>query len=104
MKKKIESLKYQLMLVFFMLFNTTIALAQDGGGTGNTDDGSASVTVSKTTSSTSTTMENWYTEPWVWIVGGLVFILLLVALVRGNSSKTTDVHRTTIRKDVSTSD
>ena len=26
---------------------------------------------------------NWYAEPWVWIVGGAVFILLLVALMRG---------------------
>lgn len=30
---------------------------------------------------------NWYTQPWVWIVGAAVFILLLVALLRGNSSK-----------------
>ena len=25
---------------------------------------------------------NWYTTPWVWLVGGAVFILLLVALLR----------------------
>lgn len=25
----------------------------------------------------------WYTQPWVWVVGGAVFILLLVALLRG---------------------
>jgi len=25
----------------------------------------------------------WYTQPWAWIVGGAVFILLLVALLRG---------------------
>lgn len=24
----------------------------------------------------------WYAQPWVWIVGGAVFILLLVALLR----------------------
>jgi hypothetical protein len=30
---------------------------------------------------------NWYAQPWVWIVGGAVFLLLLVALMRGNSSK-----------------
>ncbi|MES2774594.1 MAG: hypothetical protein V4722_10440 [Bacteroidota bacterium] len=28
---------------------------------------------------------DWYAQPWVWIVGGAVFILLLVALIRGNS-------------------
>lgn len=30
---------------------------------------------------------NWYAQPWVWIVGAAIFILLLVALLRGNSSK-----------------
>ncbi|MEO6070369.1 MAG: hypothetical protein ABIN57_09790 [Chitinophagaceae bacterium] len=30
---------------------------------------------------------NWYTNPIVWIIGGAVFILLLVALLRGNSNK-----------------
>jgi hypothetical protein len=30
---------------------------------------------------------NWYTQPWVWIIGGAVFVLLLVALLRGNSNK-----------------
>ncbi|HRO42220.1 MAG TPA: hypothetical protein PL009_05265 [Flavipsychrobacter sp.] len=101
MKKTIETWKYQMMLAFFLLFNTVVAFAQDGGGAGNTGDG-GSITVSKsTTSTTSTTMDNWYAQPWVWIVGGLIFILLLVALVRGGGSRT-DVHRTTtVRKDVS---
>ncbi len=27
---------------------------------------------------------NWYTQPWVWVVGGLIFILLLAAILRGN--------------------
>jgi apolipoprotein N-acyltransferase len=30
---------------------------------------------------------NWYAQPWVWIVGGAVFILLLVALLRGGGSR-----------------
>lgn len=29
----------------------------------------------------------WYTSPWVWIVGGAIFILLLVALLRGNNNR-----------------
>ncbi|MEO7309564.1 MAG: hypothetical protein ABIX01_04145 [Chitinophagaceae bacterium] len=28
----------------------------------------------------------WYAEPWVWIVAGALFILLLVALLRNNKS------------------
>ena len=30
---------------------------------------------------------DWYQQPWVWIVGGAVFILILVALLRGKSTK-----------------
>ena len=33
---------------------------------------------------------NWYAQPWVWIVGGAVFILLLVALLRGNNRSRAD--------------
>jgi hypothetical protein len=29
----------------------------------------------------------WYQQSWVWIVGAAVFILLLVALLRGGSAK-----------------
>ncbi len=29
----------------------------------------------------------WYNTPWVWIVGGAVFILLLVALMRGGGRR-----------------
>ncbi len=28
-----------------------------------------------------------FNQPWVWIVGGAVFLLLLVALLRNNNSK-----------------
>lgn len=30
---------------------------------------------------------NWYAAPWVWVVGAAVFILLLVALLRGRGSR-----------------
>lgn len=30
---------------------------------------------------------NFFMQPWVWIVGGALFILLLVALLRGGRSK-----------------
>jgi hypothetical protein len=29
----------------------------------------------------------WYQQPWVWIIGGAVFVLLLVALLRGGQRK-----------------
>ena len=28
----------------------------------------------------------WYQQPWVWVVGGAVFILLLAAVLRSNST------------------
>jgi len=98
MKNLIESYKNQSLLAFFLLFNAVVSFAQEGGGT---TEGDASVSVSKTTtkSTSSTTMTDWYTQPWVWVVGGLVFILILVALVRGGSSRT-EVKRTTVHRDV----
>lgn len=99
MKSSIQNIKTKLVFLFFVLMNATLAMAQEGTGDGG------SVTVSKTTtSSSSTTAQDWYTQPWVWIVGAAVFILLLIALIRGGSSvDRTDVHRTTtVRKDVST--
>ncbi len=30
---------------------------------------------------------DWYTSPWVWVVGAAVFILLLVALTRGGGRR-----------------
>ncbi len=56
-----------LMLCFF----STTLLAQDAG-----------INVKITNSETT-----WYTQPWIWIVGGAVFILLLVALLRGGGRK-----------------
>ena len=30
---------------------------------------------------------NWYQQPWVWIVGAAVFIIIIVALMRGGGKK-----------------
>jgi hypothetical protein len=29
----------------------------------------------------------WYVQPWVWIVGAAIFIIIIVALLRGNNNK-----------------
>jgi hypothetical protein len=64
---------FKSLLVFIMLcFVQVIAFAQD-----------KKVDVDINTNSGG----NWYAQPWVWIVGGAVFLLLLVALMRGNSNK-----------------
>lgn len=81
----------QLMMVFLLSFMQLALWAQDST--------SSSVSVHKETTTTTTT--NWYTQPWVWVVGGAVFILILIALLRGNSSSTDrEVSRsTTVIKD-----
>jgi hypothetical protein len=79
----------QLLMVFLFSFMQLALWAQDSS--------SSSVTVHKETTTTTT---NWYAQPWVWIVGGAVFILILIALLRGNSSSTDrEVSRTTVVKD-----
>jgi hypothetical protein len=63
------------VLTFLALFMSVISFAQDGGGTVDvnikSDSGGGGFMAS----------------PWVWVVGAAVFILLLVALLRGGSRK-----------------
>jgi hypothetical protein len=60
--------------VLVLCFLQTAVWAQDGGTT------KVDINVNKSNG-------NWYAQPWVWIVGGAVFLLLLVALMRGKSNK-----------------
>jgi hypothetical protein len=30
---------------------------------------------------------NWYQQPWVWVVGGAIFILLLVAILKSGKKE-----------------
>ena len=62
----------KIMVSLLILFSTGLLFAQEAETKNinvdiNTDGGSA----------------NWYTSPWVWVVGAAIFILLLVALTRG---------------------
>ena len=94
MKQIIKTVTAKIFLsLVFILSSVTFALSQDSGGSSS----------SVTTTTTSSQSQNWYAQPWVWIVGGAVFILLLVALVRGGKSgDSVSVTRTTTteRNDV----
>lgn len=73
MKQKMITYFNRVVLVLMMALTSTLTYAQDGGADINvnvTKDGGAG---------------GWYANPWIWIVGAAVFILLLVAIVRGGS-------------------
>ncbi len=72
-KKFIQKFKGFVVLLVLSLLQTAV-WAQEGGG--------ADIDVKVTKESS-----NWYAQPWVWIVGGAVFLLLLVALMRNNSNR-----------------
>ena len=87
MKQSIKA-KFKTFVLFLVgSFYYTLAWTQD-----------SSVTTNQVTNTTITTHE-WYTQPWVWIVAGAVFILLLVTLLRSNSNTTDKV---TVTKTVKT--
>jgi len=72
--KQISNTLAKLSLVITGFFISLISKAQDKGTDINVD-------INKGDGGT------WYAQPWVWIVGGAVFILLLVALLRSNRAK-----------------
>ncbi len=76
--------KYSFMLLLSSLCSL-ILFAQD-----------STMQATSTTTSTSTTERTWYAEPWVWVVGGIVLLLLIVALTRGGGNGRTD--RVTVTK------
>jgi hypothetical protein len=91
MKKINLSQVYKFFLVFLFSCMQVLVWAQDQ------QQSSSSQSSSTTTKTTSETV--WYTQPWVWIAGGAVFIIILIALLRGNSSTSNTESRTTVIKD-----
>ncbi|RYY51461.1 MAG: hypothetical protein EOO06_00215 [Chitinophagaceae bacterium] len=90
MKNKIDAWKNRVALFVVMMLTSVYTFAQEQG---------VDVSITKTSS---TTTSDWYMQPWVWIVGGLVFVLLLAAMLSGGRSRRvsdgTTVHRTTITR------
>lgn len=104
MKQLTQLFSYKAFLTFVMLTCLqVITFAQDPApSTSGSTSGGASTNSSSSTTTTTTTTETWYTEPWVWIVGGAVLLLLIVALTRGNRDTATRSDRVTVTKSVKT--
>ena len=60
------------LYVFVLSFMSVLALAQDKGI-------DVDINVKKD--------NEWYQQPWIWVVGAAVFILLLVALLRSGGAR-----------------
>ena len=72
MKKIISGSWLRFTTLFLSCFLSVIAFAQDKGL-------DVDINVKKESA--------WYQNPVVWVIGGAVFILLLVALLRGGEKK-----------------
>lgn len=68
----INSVLARMAFLFLSLFVSVVMFAQEGGGGADIN-----VDVNKNGGG------DWYTSPWVWVIGAALFILLLVALLRG---------------------
>ncbi|RYF90804.1 MAG: hypothetical protein EOO03_02855 [Chitinophagaceae bacterium] len=89
MRQSINTSLKNAFLMFLLTLTSAIAWAQE----------TTSTAVSTTETNTSTEATVWYTEPWVWVVGGAVLVLLIVALTRGGGSNTTGrTDRVTVTK------
>jgi len=89
MKHITKGVGMKALLTFLTIaFLQTIIVAQDNGSSA-----SGSSTTSKSVSVTSQS-SNWLSSPWLWVAGAVVFILLLVALLRGRGDSATSATRT----------
>ncbi len=66
MKNQLKKYSQSLFLFLMTMLFSVAAYAQDGGL-------DIDVNIGK---------EEWYQQPWAWVVGGAIFVLILVALLR----------------------
>lgn len=96
---KRQVLKLQQLFLMMVLFTLQLPLwaQEEPGGATTKSSSSTKITV------TDSTATDWYTSPWVWIIGAAVFILLLVALLSNRGSDRSDhviVEKTVDRDSV----
>jgi hypothetical protein len=100
MKQRYLSLQAFFFLLLFNLFSLLV-FAQDNTGSGGESTTTSKTATTKTDINISTDgTSEWYAQPWVWIVGAAVFILLLIALLRGGGRDTVTSDRVTVKKTV----
>ncbi|WP_339866634.1 hypothetical protein [uncultured Algoriphagus sp.] len=66
MKDQLKKYSQNALLFMMTMLFSVVAFAQDGGL-------DIDVNIGK---------KEWYQQPWAWVIGGAVFVLILVALLR----------------------
>lgn len=66
MKNQLKKYAQNVSLFLMTMITSVAAFAQDGGL-------DIDVNIGKS---------EWYQQPWAWVVGGAIFVLILVALLR----------------------
>jgi hypothetical protein len=72
-----KKISLKIISTFYLLIISIVVFAQE-----------KKLDIDVTTEKTVTT-SSWYMQPWAWVVGGAVFILLLVSILRGGNKSTT---------------
>lgn len=94
MKKLLKPQSYLALftLILISLFNV-VAYAQDSASSSSTSQ-----------TSTTTTQSTFVMQPWMWIVGGVVVLIIIIALVSGNKGKGGHTDQVTYTKTTSSSE
>ena len=95
MKQLSYNVVYRSFLVFLFSFVMQIALFAQEAPAGGSSSSSSTSNDGSTTTTTTTTV--WYMQPWAWVLGGAILLLLIIALARGGS-RDREVQKTTVIK------
>ena len=88
MKQSLNAYSSKFFLFAVILLSSVIAFAQDS-------------TIATTTTSTSATSteKTWYMEPWAWVLGGVI-LLVIILLATRSTINTTSADKVTVTKTV----
>jgi len=92
MKKNTRNIRYFMTVLMMSLLGTVYAVAQDSSSTVTKN------TSASTSSATAPDPSAWYMQPWAWVAGGVLVLIILIVLLRGSGNKRTEVTRTTITR------
>ena len=88
MKHSLNFYSTKLFMFAVSILSSVIVFAQD------------STVANTTTSTTATTTEKtWYMEPWAWVLGGVI-LLVIILLATRSTSNTTSADKLTVTKTV----